>query len=172
MNPITVHVTNADRIMTEADIDRKGIQITFADQCTGVVPFADIPEIGHFDNLASVTLPNPYEVVLNSHGGEVVELPWDFVRHYCDPTYRPKAEGTGARGREALGKRIRRLREGARMTQQALASAAGLGRVTLVRIETGEQSPRYDTLQSIAQGLGRPVEDVLVERSSSSHSSV
>lgn len=162
MDPITVHVTNADRIMTIANADQRGIQTTFADGCVGLIPFADIPEIMKFGNLAGLNLPNPYEIVLISHSGETVELPWDFVRHYCDPTYRPREEGVAARGRQTLGKRIRQLRERAGMTQQNLASVAEIGRVTLVRIERGEQSPRYDTLQSIARGLGCPVEDLLV----------
>ena len=34
-----------------------------------------------------------------------------------------------------------------------LASAAGIGRVTLVRLEGGEQSPRYETLMAIARAL-------------------
>jgi DNA-binding XRE family transcriptional regulator len=150
--------------MTNANADRTGIQITFADECTGVIPFADIPEIGEFDNLAGLELTNPYQIVLNSLNGAAVELPWDFVRGYCDPAYRQKQEGFGARGRERLGKRIRQLRQSAGMTQQELASASELGRVTLVRIERGEQSPRYDTLQSIARGFGCAVEDLLIKR--------
>ncbi|MCH9035730.1 MAG: helix-turn-helix transcriptional regulator [Chloroflexi bacterium] len=162
MNPNFVRVKNADRIMTNVNSDHRGIQITFADECTGLVPFSDIPEIGQLDNIARLDLPNPYQIVLSLHSGEVVELPWDFVRHYCDPTYRPKEEALGARGRQALGRRIRQLRERAGMTQQDLATAADIGRVTLVRVERGEQSPRYDTLQSIAMGLGCPLEELLL----------
>jgi hypothetical protein len=33
-----------------------------------------------------------------------------------------------------------------RLTQEKLADIAGIGRVTLVRIEKGGQSPKYDTL--------------------------
>ncbi|MCH8348642.1 MAG: helix-turn-helix transcriptional regulator [Chloroflexi bacterium] len=39
--------------------------------------------------------------------------------------------------------------------------AADIGRVTLVRIEHGDQSPRYDTLVSLAQALGRPIQEVV-----------
>jgi transcriptional regulator with XRE-family HTH domain len=35
--------------------------------------------------------------------------------------------------------------------------AAGIGRVTLVRLDRGEQSPRYETLVALARVLGRPV---------------
>jgi len=35
-----------------------------------------------------------------------------------------------------------------------LASAAGIGRVTLVRIENGEQAPRFETSLKLAGSLG------------------
>ncbi|HLE82553.1 MAG TPA: helix-turn-helix transcriptional regulator [Dehalococcoidia bacterium] len=41
-----------------------------------------------------------------------------------------------------LGGRIRQLRDAARMTQEEPATAAGIGRVALVRIENGDRSPR------------------------------
>ena len=64
-------------------------------------------------------------------------------------------------GLQAIGARIRQLREFAGLTQEALARAAGIGRVTLVRIENGEQSPRYGTLVSLARALGRPMVDLV-----------
>ena len=47
------------------------------------------------------------------------------------------------------------------MTQEQLATAAGIGRVTLVRIENGERSPRYETLVALGGALGRPVGELL-----------
>jgi len=161
MNPIAKYVENANRMMTYANVDSRGIELRFADGRHGLVPFGDIPEIKEWGNLADITLPNPYEVVLKSYTGEVVELPWDFVRHYCDVSYRPKVEMLGARGREALGNRLRRTRKRAGMTQEGLATAAGIGRVTLVSIESGDQSPRYDTLLAIADGLRCPIEELV-----------
>ena len=66
-------------------------------------------------------------------------------------------------GRQTLGARIRGCRESAGMTQEALANAADIGRVTLVRVEKGEQSPRFKTLDAIASALGRRVSELLVE---------
>jgi len=156
-----VLVKNADRMMTCADLLKEGIEITFADGCRGLVPFADIPEVNRFENLANVELPNPYEVMLVTRSGDTVELPWDFVRHYCDVSYQPRVEAVALAGSQAIGVNIRRLRESARLTQQALAQAAGIGRVTLVRIENGEQSPRYETLVSLARALGRQMGEFL-----------
>ena len=45
------------------------------------------------------------------------------------------------------------------MTQQQLANAAGIGRVTLVRIESGSYSPRFHTLDALA----RPVAHLLLD---------
>ena len=88
--------------------------------------------------------------------GETVDFPWDFARHYCDASYRPRVEAVVAAGRRALGGRIRQLREPARMTQEELAAAAGIGRGTLVRLENGGQSPRHD-VGGTGRELGRAV---------------
>ena len=156
-----VLVKNADRMMTSADARKEGIEITFADGQRGFIPFTDIPEVKDFENLRSVELPNPYEVVLHTVAGESAKLPWDFVRHYCDASYRPRVEAVALAGRQSIGARIRQLRESAKLTQEALAQAARIGRVTLVRIESGEQSPRYETLVSLAQALGRPTGELV-----------
>ena len=81
------------------------------------------------------------------------EVPWDFARHYCDPTYRPRIEAQARQARASLGGRIRERREAAGLTQTELATRAGIGRVTLTRIEQGEHSPRTETLTAIARAL-------------------
>ena len=156
-----VLVKNADRMMTSADPLIGGIEFTFADGRKGLVPFAAIPEVVEGDNLSSVELPNPYEVILLTKSGDTVELPWDFVRHYCEASYRQRVEAVGLAGRQAIGVSIRHLRESAGITQEALAQAAGIGRVTLVRIENAAQSPRYETLVSLARALGRPLQGLV-----------
>lgn len=80
--------------------------------------------------------------MLSDSRGARHEVPWDFARHYCDPSYRPRVEAIAERGRLSPGERVREMRTAAGMTQAQLASAAGIGRVTLVRLESGEQSPR------------------------------
>jgi DNA-binding XRE family transcriptional regulator len=157
----TVKVANADRMIIAVVPGGKGIDATFADGSQGTVPFKDIPEVGNHSNLKSVELPNPYEVILTTPQNEQVELPWDFVRHYCDRTYRPKMELIAAEGRQVLGTRVRAFREDAGLTQEALAQAAGIGRVTLVRLENGKHVPKLGTLRAIAKILERPVEDLL-----------
>ena len=124
MASLAVHVKNADRMMTYASATMSGIELTFADGKKGLIPFAAIPEIGDLSNLASIDLPNPYQIILRNSRGETVEIPWDFARHYCDAFYRPRVEALATLGRKALGARLRALREATGTTQEALAAAA------------------------------------------------
>ena len=158
-----VLVKNANRMMTTATLLDDGIELSFADGVKGVIPYAEVPEVKTREGISGLELPNPYEMVLRSVAGESVEIPWDFARHYCDASYRPTVEAIAALGRRTVGERVRRFRESAGLTQLALARAADIGRVTLVRLENGEQSPRFKTLKAVAEALGVDAQDFLVE---------
>ena len=158
-----VLVKNANRMMTTASLLDDGIELSFADGVRGLIPYAEVPEVRTREGITGLELPNPYEMVLRSSAGESVEIPWDFARHYCDASYRPTVEAIEALGRQSVGERIRRYRESAGLTQLALARAAEIGRVTLVRLENGEQSPRFKTLKAVADALGVDAPDLLVE---------
>ena len=156
-------VTNAERMMTVAGLSEGGIELGFADGARGLIPYADVPEIRERVAVSGIELPNPYEMVVETARGEKVEIPWDFARHYCDASYRPTVEAIAMRGRQTVGSRIRRYRESAGLTQEGLARAANIGRVTLVRLEKGEQTPRFKTLEAIANALEIRVPELLVE---------
>ena len=158
-----VLVKNANRMMTTASLLDDGIELSFADGLKGLIPYGEVPEVKKREGLSGLELPNPYEMILQMANGESVEIPWDFARHYCDATYRPTIESIAALGRQTVGERVRRYRESAGLTQKALARAADIGRVTLVRLEHGEQSPRFRTLKAIADALGIEAPDLLVE---------
>ncbi len=154
----------ARRMMTVARLLEDGIELSFADGARELIPNPDLSEIGERTALSTLNLPNPYEMVLETTQGETLKIPWDFARHYCDASYRPAVEAMAMRGRHTLGQRIRRLRNAAGLSQDALARAAGISRVTLVRLERGEQTPRYKTLGTIARALGVDVSELLVEQ--------
>ena len=158
-----VLVKNANRMMTTATLLNDGIELGFADGIKGLIPYAEVPEVKTREAISGLELPNPYEMVLQTSGGENVEIPWDFARHYCDASYRPTVEAIAAVGRQTVGERVRRFRESAGLTQEALARAADIGRVTLVRLENGGQSPRFKTLKAVADALGVDAPDLLVE---------
>ena len=159
----TVLVKNANRMMTTATLLDDGIELSFADGLKGLIPYAEVPEVKVRQGISGLELPNPYEMVLQMANGESVGIPWNFARHYCDASYRPTIETIAALGRQTIGERVRRYRESAGLTQEALARAADIGRVTLVRLENGEQSPRLKTLKAVANALGTDAPDLLVE---------
>ena len=159
-----VLVKKANRMMTVASLLEDGIELSFADGAKGLIPYSDLPEIGECATLSTLELPNPYEIVLKTAQGGTIEIPWDFARHYCDACYRPAVEAIAMRGKHTLGQRVRRLRNCAGLCQDALARAADIGRVTLVRLEKGEHTPRYRTLSAVAKVLGVDVSELLVER--------
>ena len=159
---ITALMKNADRMMSSASVLDEGIELTFVDGCSGLIPFSDLPEVAAGGGLRDLELPTPYEVILITAGGDRSEIPWDFARHYCDPTYRPRIEAQARQARENLGSPIREYRETAGLTQAEMSSRAGIGRVTLTRIEAGEHSPRTETLTAIARTLGVEVEDLIL----------
>ena len=161
---VTTLVKNADRMMSSASVLDEGIELTFVDGCSGLIPFRDLPEVAEGGGFRALELPTPYEMILITADGERSEVPWDFARHYCNPTYRPRIEAQARQARDDLGGRIREYREAAGLTQTELSSRAGIGRVTLTRIEKGEHSPRTETLTAIARVLGVEVEDLILPR--------
>jgi len=54
---------------------------------------------------------------------------------------------------------LKRLRDRAGLTQQALADAAGLHRVQVARYEMGQYAPRWDAIVRLARALGCGVEE-------------
>jgi transcriptional regulator with XRE-family HTH domain len=64
--------------------------------------------------------------------------------------------------RRAIGDRIRAERERQNLTQERLILAAGIDRVTLWRVETGEES-KLSTLLRIARVLGVPLAELIGE---------
>ena len=155
-------VKSADRLINSARVLSQGIEITFADGRSGVIPFDDIRGIVQ-ERLEGIELPTQHELILRVTTGESIDIPWDFARHYCDPTYQEQSEAAASRGRSHMGRRVRDLRKQAGMTQVQLANAAGIGRVTLVRIENGSHSPRFRTLDALARALNHPVAQFLLD---------
>lgn len=73
-------------------------------------------------------------------------------------------------GREellALGRKVRGLREGLRLTQEEFARRCGISVSFASLLERGERSPSYDTLLTIGRSLEVPVSDLFREGASS-----
>ena len=157
----TVLVKNADRMMLTAVPLDEGIELAFADGCTGLIPFRDLPEILSGGGVAGLELPNPYEIVVMMAGGDRTEIPWDFARHYCDRSYRPRVEAVARQGRSIMARRIREQRVRTSLSLVELAQRSSVETDILARIESGVHSPRLDTLSDIAHALGLTLEDLL-----------
>lgn len=163
----TILLENAQMMMValEVDPDRRVIKVRFVDGRSGEIPAEAIENAGKPLRLdpTRVSLPNPYVILIGVEGqSEPEEVPWDFVRHFCDPTFEAQERHKAETHRKRLGERIKRLRQQRGYSQERLGEEAGVSRITLSRIETGhEQSPRFDTLERIARALGVGMEEML-----------
>jgi len=60
-----------------------------------------------------------------------------------------------------VGARVAQVRARRGMSQEALARAARVNRVTIARLELGAHPPRLDTLDRIAKALGVTLVDLV-----------
>ncbi len=60
--------------------------------------------------------------------------------------------------------RLAEIRKAQGMTQERLAEVTGVHRVTIARIETGEVSPKAETLKRLADALGVYVDDLMTQK--------
>jgi DNA-binding XRE family transcriptional regulator len=109
-------------------------------------------------------IPNPFVVRITLSNKETIEIPWDFARHYCDPTYAVRVEKQREAGQALIGRRIHRLRSALKLSLEGLARRAGINRMTLARLERGAMSPRHETLKALSQALGVGLTELLVDR--------
>ena len=69
---------------------------------------------------------------------------------------------------ETFGKRVRRLRRSADLTQQELAEKLGVSEPTIRAWESGRAKPRYDRLCEVADFFGVTPEELVGDHSSTS----
>jgi ribosome-binding protein aMBF1 (putative translation factor) len=88
----------------------------------------------------------------HNHGTTSFE---DFVHEIEDrSTPEQRRELDAARTRFSLGARLLQQRLAAGLTQQQLASAAGIAQADISRIERGQANPTAETLSALAAPLG------------------
>lgn len=69
----------------------------------------------------------------------------------CSPRFLSSV--AGSRFSRQFGEKVRRLREGRGLSQEALADAAGLHRTHISLIERGQRSVRIETIERLALAL-------------------
>lgn len=57
--------------------------------------------------------------------------------------------------------RLAEVRRDKGMSQQALATASGVHRVTIARFETGKASPNVQTMAKLAAALGVTIDEIV-----------
>ena len=147
-----VLVQNAERSIARARLVGGALEVHFADGAHGILP-PDVVQGRHRGPPTGLTIPTSHEIVLRFGRTVTDTFPWDYLRGFCDPGYERRARAAADKGRRRFGQRIRELRCARAYTQADLAAAAGIGRVTLARIEAGIQSPNLATLDALARGL-------------------
>ncbi len=162
---VTIELPQAARMMTRVEVDKqhRQLRVRFADGRVATVPVEEIEKAGQPVrlDLDRVELPDPYVILIANAEGDLEEVPWDFVRHYCDAEFTEAEREKDEASRQTLGRRLRRLREEAGLTQAELAQRAGVGRVTVARIENGRMYARTETLRRLARALGISLVDLL-----------
>lgn len=73
----------------------------------------------------------------------------------------PARDQTPDTGADAVGRRVRALREERQLSLSTLARLAGVGKATLSGLENGTRNPTLETLYAITAQLGVPLTAVL-----------
>ena len=73
-------------------------------------------------------------------------------RRMCNEPLSPKAERLAA-----LGRSIRKHREGAGLSQRAIAERAGMAQPSVHNLEAGRVNPRLSVLQGLARAMDLPL---------------
>jgi len=155
MSTKVVRLNQAERMMTylKIDTEKKRILVRFADGMEGWIDAEELASAPEKLVLEKVSLPNPHEIEIATAEGRTIKIPWDFARHHCDPEYREREVEQRDQGRSVLGEKVASIRKEKGFTQEELARTADIGRATLSRLENGEVSPRYETLEKVAKAL-------------------
>lgn len=151
-------------MVTSATLTEAGLEVTFADGRHGTIPTEVVFSGNQVPTIEDLKIPNPFVVRISLSNKETLEIPWDFARHYCDPTYAVRVEQQREAGQALLGRRIQKLRSAINLSQEGLARRAGVRRMTLARLERGELSPCHETLMILSQALGIGLAELLVDR--------
>src|SRR3989442_10062193 len=81
------------------------------------------------------------DVIEEPVAGGFTEIPWDRVRCVADAAFRRHLANQAAKSARRVAQRLSALRRETGLTQQAVATAAGLARVTVSRLENGALQP-------------------------------
>jgi DNA-binding XRE family transcriptional regulator len=126
------------------------------------LPFAD--RLG-FAPIAAAAREHGQSVLLRDAHDAEVDISAGSLRAAVDPRYRSDLDKEDESEREAIGARIRAVREGFGLSQDEVSRRSGIAQESLSRIEKGRREPRLDTLRKLAKGFGLSLAQLLEELS-------
>nr|BAL57737.1 DNA binding regulatory protein [uncultured Acetothermia bacterium]BAL59065.1 hypothetical protein HGMM_OP3C220 [Candidatus Acetothermum autotrophicum] len=161
----TVLLPHAHKMMVRVEVDRarRLLRVWFADGVVATVPAREIEQAGRpvTLDLTTVRLSDPSVILIDNTDGETEEIPWDFIRHYCDAQFARAERARDRLSLHALGAQVRSYRELKGLSQEELARKAKIGRITLSRIENGKLYAQTKTLSKIAAALEINLADLI-----------
>jgi len=92
--------------------------------------------------------------------GDLEEIPGDVLRMMTNANYRAYVVRLASRWAGNIGRHLAALRKARGLTQQAVADAAGLGRVSLTKVETGKVEPSFATVVKLLAAMGARLQDL------------
>jgi DNA-binding XRE family transcriptional regulator len=97
--------------------------------------------------------------------GNRYEVPWDRVLHEAEPAYRQyRGLRGGSKATHNVGATIRKLRAAKGLTQDQLATAVGMMRSNISRIEAAKHRPTLETVEKIAKALKASLVELVARR--------
>ena len=161
LQSIDVTAPWAAQTVVRARLAPAGLDVWFADGVGARVPMRELRELVGGDPVG-VSLDEDTETVVLALGrGRRCPLPWDHFRYRADAAYKVSMNAQDSASLLAVGAKLRARRLHAGRTQAELAAAAGVSRVTLSRLESGQQEASVTTLRALAAALGLDVGELL-----------
>jgi len=90
----------------------------------------------------------------------VEEIPGDVIRMMTNADYRAYMVRLASRWADRIGRHLALIRKARGFTQKAVAEAAGLGRVSLAKVETGKVEPSFSTVVKLLAAMGARIQDL------------
>ena len=162
---IEEHDGHLDILMLGFEVDQRSHKLytMFADMCCKPIPLASIPTPQLLD-WGTAKLAGPFLLHVQFADGQgAYEIPTNEIRALVDKNLVMKETRHSSQHKDQVHRRLREKREEQGLTQDQLAEAAGIKRVTVNRIENGNQVAKLETLEKLAIALGIDVVDLLVE---------
>jgi DNA-binding XRE family transcriptional regulator len=99
-------------------------------------------------------------LVIPTSQGEQEEIPGDVIRMATNADYRVYVVGLASRWADHIGRHLAGIRKARGFTQKAVAEGAGLGRVSVAKVETGKVEPSFSTVVKLLAAMGARIQDL------------